>query len=130
MSWPLGDTGVGKMGEMPPGASQEPSNKAAGTMASGHNRVSDQAFTAASISTLGGATPWARFPLVDRIRTERGRIQAAPICGCLQPIPVRPMPALRAADSQVPGPLPERRLQAVAVQLRRLGGFQSLARGR
>jgi hypothetical protein len=37
MSWPLGDTGVGKMGEIPPGASQELSRRTAGRMASGHS---------------------------------------------------------------------------------------------
>src|SRR5258707_15754059 len=117
MFWPLGEPGVGKMGEIPPGASQEPSRNTPGTTASGHNRVSDQAFTAASISTPGDATPSARFPLVDRIRAERGGIQAAPICGHLQPIPCRRVPAVRAPDADVSRPVPERRLQAVAVQL-------------
>ena len=56
MFWPLGDTGVGKIGEMPPGASHELKRKAAGAMASGHSRAIE-AFTAPSISALGGAIP-------------------------------------------------------------------------
>src|SRR5712691_12828055 len=116
MSWPLGETGAGKMGEMPPGASQEPKSRAAGRIARGHNRISDQGFTAASISTLGRAAPVAGFPLVDRIRAERGGIQAAPICGHLQLIPCPRVPAVRAPDAEVSRPVPERRLQAVAVQ--------------
>src|SRR5260370_15656616 len=66
MSWPLGETGVGKMGEIPPGASHEPKSRAPGRIARGHNRVSDQGFTAASISTTGNPPPqWELLPLIE-----------------------------------------------------------------
>src|SRR5260370_8423643 len=66
MSWPLGETGVGKMGEIPPGASHEPNSRAPGRIARGHNRVSDQGFTAASISTTGNPPPqWELLPLIE-----------------------------------------------------------------
>src|SRR6266567_4886109 len=118
------------MGEIPPGASQDPSRKAAGTMASGHSRESDRAFTAPSISAPRRATFRAACrPLIES-EAERGGIQAAPICRHLQPIPRRYLPALWAADAEVPRPLPQRRLQALAIELRRLGGVPGVARGR
>src|SRR5712692_1176857 len=142
MSWPLGDTGVGKMGEMPPGASQAPRRKAAGMMARGHSRVRKPALTAPSICTPqnlrfcgdpsigdGKRHPQCESPPLIESRIERGRIQAAPIRRHLQPIPRRRLPALRAAHAEVSGPVPQRRLQALALELRRLGSLQGVARG-
>src|SRR6266851_2852267 len=70
---------------------------------------------------------WELLPLIES-EPNCGGIQAAPICGHLQPIPCCRVPAVRAPDAEVSRPMPERRLQAVAVQLRSLGGFQGLAR--
>src|SRR5713226_5160067 len=129
MSWPLGDTGVGKMGtrRQAPRRSRAEGPRAEWPMATAA-RVSPP--SRRPVYRRQEARLFARKPPSTRIRNELGRIQGAPIRRHLKPFPDRRLPALRAEDAQVSGPLPQRRLQALALELRRVGGVQGVARRR
>ncbi len=64
----------------------------------------------------------ARPPPSTRIPNERGGIKGAPIRRHLQSFPCRRLPALRVEDAEVSRPLPQLRLQAMAIELLRVGG--------
>src|ERR1700737_1100504 len=110
MSCPLGETGVGKMGETPP---QEVSTNAAARRPSiGRARAT----TEVSIS-VAGRRPWraASPPLIES-KIDCGGTQEAPIRRCIEPQPDRRMSQLRSDHRAVSRPLSQLRLQAPAVE--------------
>src|SRR5881398_3781456 len=117
MFFPFGDTGVGKMGEMPP-TSQELRKRASADRAAMDRSVRTPRVTLGSISTLEIAT---------RIesRSDCGRSPKAQIRRRVQPQHVGRVSALRPPHGPLRRPLPQLRLQALAFERGRLAAFKA-----
>src|ERR671936_1123378 len=111
MSLPFGDTGVGKMGEMPP-TSQELSAMARIAKPSARAPLTTRW---KYIDGRNRAPPCATNR-PDRIQTDCGRSPKASLRRRVQSQPVGRMPALRITDGALHRPLPQLRLQAMAVE--------------
>src|SRR5438552_6439072 len=127
MSFPFGETGSGKMGLRSP-RSQELRTKA--RPASPMVVISARALRATRWKYIGGrnrtpAVPWTADPIESKI--DCGRSPEASLRRPGQPQPVRRMPQLRAADGALRRPLPQLRLQALALHRDGVRGFQSVA---
>src|ERR671937_3080563 len=129
MFLPLGDTGVGKMGEMPP-TSHELRKRARPARESVVR--SARALLATSWKYIDARNPTRSCVLTrpDRIQTDCGRSPKAPLRRCVQSQPLGRVSALWACDRPFRRPLPKLRIQAVAVQRGRRCGIQALAPGR
>src|SRR6478736_10525176 len=115
MSCPLGETGVGKMGEIPPSPSQELRRKAAATRPRIVSGNRPRCFTAQSLSEHE-ARDGRRKPIESK--TDSDGSEQASLCRCIQPEPCRGLPALRAEDGTLHRHVPQLRLQALALQSR------------
>src|SRR6202521_1860708 len=134
MSCPFGETGAGKMGEMPPSPPQELSASAAAPRPMVVKVARARAATAASIGSRWQWSPELRPTnrLSDRIESEiaRGAIEAAAICGRVEPQPGGRVPPLRSDNGPIRRHVPELWLQALAIERDGLGRVQGLARRR
>src|SRR5260370_1817172 len=124
---PLGDTGSGKMGDRPP--TPQPLNEIAATRSpSNHTRLLVVNRTAPTY--IGGRLVDPATLQTLESESERGQSQKASLCRRVQPISGRRLPALRSPDRSFRRPLPQLRIQAVAVERDGLSGVQGLASGR
>src|SRR5437762_10201350 len=127
MYWPLGETGVGKIGDRPPmphplseiAATRSPSNDSRLLVI---NRTDPK--------YIGGRLVDPATVQTLESETERGQSQKAPLCRCVQSISGSRLPALRHADRPFRRPLPQLRLQAVAVERDGFSRVQGLAGSR
>src|SRR5487761_10096 len=140
MSCPLGETGVGKMGEMPPNPPHELRRKAPATSPRIVSGRRPRGFTAQSLSEQEEALAACAFEKAGAIchgtrgrrpnpiesKIDCGGSKEASICRYLEHEPCRRMPALRLANAPLPRPLPQLRLPAVALKrgcIRRVPGL-------
>src|SRR5579859_583656 len=152
MSWPFGETGVGKMGDRPPipqalRTNTPPMRPTVHISALSVTRTAQKYIGAveldpepARLPLPGGSDQFGRAlsRLARRVRvrviglpleskTEGGQRQKASLCRRRQPKPFCRLPELRAAHGPLHRPLPELRLQAVAFERDGVGGLPRLA---
>src|SRR5207249_1006108 len=114
MFLPLGDTGFGKMGEMPPTSQELRKSARAATP------VVVRSARALRITKRKYIDDWNRVLGVpaqrpDRIHADCGRCPKASLCRRVQSQPVGRVSALRPPDGPLHRPLPQLRLQALAL---------------
>src|SRR5581483_637302 len=131
MSWPLPDTGVGKIGESPPMPqalnATAPRTRPIVQSSSLSTRTARKYPTDAGEGEAG-ARLRAGHPLESE--PNRGQSQKASLRRRFEPEPGRGMSPLRPPDGPVHRPLPQLRLQALAVRDDGVGGVSGLAGGR
>src|SRR2546421_4352423 len=127
MSWPFGETGVGKIGDRPP-MPQLLSEIAATRSPSDQTRLLVINRTAPKY--IGGRLVNPATVETLESETERGQSQKASLCRRVQLVHGGRLPALRPANRPLPRPLPQLRIQALAFERDGLGGVQGLAGGR
>src|SRR5438034_2227899 len=127
MFWPLGETGVGKIGDRPP-MPQPLSEIAATRSPSNHTRLLVINRTAPKY--IGGRLVDPATVQTLESGSERGQSQKASLCRRVQSISGSRLPALRHDDRPLRRSLPQLRLQAVAVQRAGFSRVQGLAGSR
>src|SRR6266700_7895027 len=127
MFWPLGETGVGKIGDRPP-MPQPLSEIAATRSPSNHTRLLVINRTAPKY--IGGRLVDPATVQTLESESERGQSQKASLCRCVQSISGSRLPAVRHADCTFRRSLPQLRLQAAALERDGLGGVEGLAGSR
>src|SRR5438067_13169373 len=113
MSWPLGETGVGKIGDRPP--MPQPLSEIAATR-SPSNQTRLLVINRTAPKYIGGRLVDPATVETLESETERGQSQKASLCRRDQLVNGRRLPALRPANRPRPLPPPPLRIQAVAVQ--------------
>src|SRR5258708_39021532 len=126
MCWPFGETGGGKIGVRPPTLHELRRNAIAKRPAISSS-ARRQCVT--WVKYIDGRNPasgvQSRRPY--KIRGNGGDSQKVSVRRCLQPQPGGGLPTLWAEDGSLCRPLPQLRLQAVALQLHGLRRLQDLA---
>src|SRR5579872_3494432 len=126
MSWPFGETGVGKIGLMPPTLQAD---SAAAPITIAHMVRSERKRPATRLKYIDGSkrNPASGFGYRIESGTDGGRSTQASLCRRVQPRPGSRVSQLRVADGAFHRPVPQLRLQALALESRRVGGIPPVA---
>src|SRR5438094_9027646 len=127
MFWPLGETGVGKIGDRPP--MPHPLSEIAATR-SPSNDTRLLVINRTAPKYIGGRLVDPATVQTLESESERGQSQKASLCRRVQSISGSRLPALRHDDCPFRRSLPELRIQAVALERDGLGGVPGLAGSR